>query len=158
MFFFDGIATGIIATLIFDLFQFSMLYAYGINKSKWDLIGRYFYYYLIEKKYFQENIISVLPIKNEIIYGYIVHYVIGAIFGLTYLVLNNIFFNIPSLFIALLVGFLTVLGSWCVMMPYAFNMGFFASKKEDQKKIMTQNLIVHFIFGIGLFIGHSILV
>ena len=41
-------------------------------------------------------------------------------------------------------------------MPYTYNIGFFASKKEEQFKMLAQNLIAHFIFGIGLYIGFLI--
>ena len=38
-------------------------------------------------------------------------------------------------------------------MPFAYNLGFFASKSENRAKILAQNLIAHFVFGTGLFIG-----
>ena len=156
MLFLQGIISGLIATLIFDLFQISLSYAYNINKSKWNLIGRYFFglYY---KKYFIEDIENESEITNELILGYIAHYIIGSLFGIIYVLFNKIFYQEPSILLALSVGFFTVLGSWCILMPYAFNMGFFASKKEEQMQILTQNLIAHFIFGIGLYFGFVIL-
>ena len=153
MFFFNGIVTGIIATIIFDIFQFSLSYAYNINKPRWDLVGRYFIG-IKEKKFFRDDIENEKQIKNELFIGYIVHYSIGIIYGIFYVILNLFFSNNPSLYLALIVGFLTVLGAWCIMMPYAYNIGFFASKKEEQKQIIVQNLIAHFIFGIGLYIGY----
>ena len=155
MFFIHGIAAGIIATIFFDIFQNSLSYGYNIKKSKWNLIGRYFYG-LKDKKYFRENLEDEKMIKNELILGYVTHYIIGGIFGILYVSLNKIFFNEPSVILALIVGFITVLGSWIVVMPYAFNIGFFASKKEEQKQLMVQNLIIHFIFGIGLYLGYLI--
>ena len=56
----------------------------------------------------------------------------------------------------LMFGFLTVLGAWCYLMPFAYNLGFFASKSNQRFKILTQNLIAHFVFGTGLFIGYYI--
>ncbi len=50
-------------------------------------------------------------------------------------------------------GFTTVLGGWCFLMPFAYNLGFFASKSENRINILVQNLIAHFAFGTGLFIG-----
>jgi hypothetical protein len=41
-------------------------------------------------------------------------------------------------------------------MPFAYNLGFFASKSDQQYKILAQNLIGHFVFGTGLFIGYYI--
>ena len=153
MFFIYGILTGIIATIIFDIFQFSLSYAYNINKARWDLVGRYFIG-LKEKKFFRKDIENENQIKNELFIGYLVHYLIGVIYGIFYIILNLFLSNNPSLYLALIVGFITVLGAWCIMMPFAYNIGFFASKKEEQKQIIVQNLIAHFIFGVGLYIGY----
>ena len=90
------------------------------------------------------------------IIGYIVHYIIGSLFGILYVLINMIFYIEPSIFLSLIIGFTTVLGAWCIMMPFAFNIGFFASKKEEQKQLMVQNLIAHFVFGIGLYLGYLI--
>ena len=38
----NGIISGIVATIFFDLFQIAVLFAYGGKKSNWALIGRYF--------------------------------------------------------------------------------------------------------------------
>ena len=54
MFLIEGIASGIIATLMFDLFQLSLSYSYNINRSRWDLVGRYFSGFK-KKKYFCEK-------------------------------------------------------------------------------------------------------
>ncbi len=155
MFLLHGVFSGIIATLIFDTFQIALLFAYKIDKSKWFLVGRYFLG-VINKNFIRNNIENDTPLENELLIGYLCHYIIGSIFGIIYVTINILFFSTPSIFLALTIGFITVLGSWCIMMPFAFNFGFFASKTENRKQLMTQNLIAHFIFGIGLFIGYSI--
>ena len=155
MFIILGIISGIFATLLFDIFQISLSYAYNIKKSKWNLVGRYFSG-LREKKYFRDNLEDEAIVKYELIIGYCVHYLVGSIFGLIYVSLNKVFFLEPSLLLALIIGFITVLGSWIIMMPFAFNIGFFASKKEEQNQLIVQNLIIHFIFGIGLYLGYII--
>lgn len=156
MFFLNGILIGIIATLLFDLYQNSLFYAYNINKPKWNLIGRYFYGY-INKKYFRKDLENDEIIKNELIIGYIVHYIIGSVFGVIYSLTITFLFPELKLTIAIAIGFITVLGNWCFLMPFALNIGFFASKKDENKQIMVQNLLAHFIFGIGLFIGNNII-
>ena len=156
MFLIYGLIAGIIATLIFDLFQISLSYAYNINKSKWNLIGRYFIGVLKNNKFFVDNIEEEENIDNELLIGYLVHYTIGSIFGLFYVSINLIFYSEPSLILSLIIGIITVLGGWCIIMPCTYNIGFFASKKEEQFQILAQNLIAHFIFGIGLYIGFLI--
>ena len=153
MFFFEGLISGIIATFLFDLFQISLFYAYKIKKSKWNIVGRYFLG-LRKGMYFRYDILNEPLEKYELIIGYFIHYMIGSIFGLIYIIFNIILFKEPSFFLALTIGFLTVLGGWCVMMPYAYNKGFFGSRVENQKELLVQNLIAHFIFGIGLYGGY----
>ena len=99
MFLIEGIVSGIVATIMFDLFQLSLSYSYNINRSRWDLVGRYFIG-LKKKKYFCENLENDESIKNELIIGYIVHYLIGSIFGILYVSINILFFDSPSIFLA----------------------------------------------------------
>ena len=157
MFIIEGIISGIIATLLFDIFQISLTFAYGVNKAKWDLAGRYFIG-ISKGKYIQEDLDGEPVEQNELFIGYVVHYLIGVIYGLIYVIINSLLLSEPSLLLALVIGFLTVLGSWCLMMPYAYNLGFFGSKIEEQKQIIVQNLLFHFVFGVGLFLGYIIIV
>ena len=151
----QGFISGLFATIIFDLFNQSLNYAYNIKKPKWFLLGRYFIgcrrgnYYRVSLEADEEE-------NNELVWGYSIHYLIGIIYGLFYVYFNLLFFDYPSLLIAYLFGFLTVLGAWCYLMPFAYNLGFFASKSDQQYKILSQNLIGHFVFGTGLFIGYYI--
>ena len=152
MFIIEGFVSGLIATIIFDIFQQSLNFAYGIDKPKWNLVGRYFLG-------FKRGIFTRVSIteddeeESELIWGYLIHYLIGVIYGIIYVTLNELMFNYPSILLAYFIGFISVFGSWCYLMPFAFNLGFFASKSENRFNIMTQNLIAHFIFGTGLFIG-----
>ena len=151
----QGFISGLIATILFDLFNHSLNYAYNIDKPKWHLLGRYFIGYK-QRRYFRGKLEEDEEEDNEIFWGYIAHYIIGIIYGLFYVCLNLLFFDYPSLLIAYLFGFITVLGAWCFLMPFAFNLGFFASKSDQQFNILVQNLIGHFVFGTGLFIGYYI--
>ena len=100
MFLIEGIFSGIIATMMFDLFQISLSYSYNINKSKWELLGRYILFFK-EKKYFHENLENEDSLNNELIIGYIAHYIIGSLFGILYVTLNIIFLDYPSIFLAI---------------------------------------------------------
>ena len=155
MIIFQGLISGIIATIIFDLFNISLKFAYNIDKPKWNFLGRYFLGYK-EGRYIRKSLQEDNDEVNELLWGYIIHYLIGIIYGLFYVFINLLIFDYPSLLIAYVVGFITVLGAWCYLMPFAYNLGFFASKSDQQFKTLTQNLIGHFIFGTGLFIGFYI--
>ena len=148
----QGITSGLFATIIFDLFQSSLNYAYGIEKPKWNLLGRYFLGYK-ESKFIRKTLIDDEELDNELFWGYFFHYLIGIIYGIIFVILNFLLFEYPSILLAYIFGFTTVLGAWCFLMPFAYNLGFFASKSEQRMKLLTENLIVHFVFGTGLFIG-----
>ena len=134
-------------------FNYSLNYAYNIKKPKWYLLGRYFIGYR-QRRYFRVSLEDDDEEDNELLWGYIIHYIIGIIFGLFYVCINLLFFDYPSLLIAYLFSFITVLGAWRYLMPFAYNLGFFASKTDQQFNILVHNLIGHFIFGTGLFIGY----
>ena len=155
MFILQGFISGLIATILFDLFNHSLNYAYNIKKPKWYLLGRYFIGYK-QRRYLRVSLEDDEEEDNELFWGYTIHYTIGIVYGLFYIYLNNLFFETPSILIAYLFGFITVLGAWCYLMPFAYNLGFFASKSDQQFQILTQNLIGHFVFGTGLFIGYCI--
>ncbi len=152
MILFNGIISGLLATILFDLYNYSLNFAYGIDKPKWNLLGRYFLGYK-ENKFIRKNLIEDEEIENELLWGYIFHYIIGLIYGIVFVILNFLLFDYPSIFLAYIFGFITVIGGWCFLMPFAYNLGFFASKSENRAKILAQNLIAHFVFGTGLFIG-----
>ena len=155
MFLIHGLLAGIIATALFDIYQIALNYAYGINKTRWDLVGRYFIG-LKNNKFFREDLTNDSSEKYELIYGYLIHYAIGIIYGFFYILINIIFYEEPSILIALVFGFTTILGAWCIMMPFAYNLGFFASKSDEKYHLIVQGLLAHFIFGTGLYIGYSI--
>ena len=152
MILFQGIISGLFATFIFDLFQSSLKYAYGIEKPKWNLLGRYFLGYK-ESKFIRKTLIDDEELDNELLWGYFFHYLIGIIYGIVFVIFNFLLFDYPSILMAYIFGFSTVLGSWCFLMPFAYNLGFFASKSEGRTNLLVQNLIAHFVFGTGLFIG-----
>ena len=73
MIFLQGIISGLFATIIFDLYQSSLKYAYDIEKPKWNLLGRYFLGYK-ENKFIRKNLIDDEELDNELFWGYFFHY------------------------------------------------------------------------------------
>ena len=104
MFIIQGIITGLIATIIFDIFQHSLNFAHGTDKLKWNLTGRYFLGY---KKgiFIRVSITEDEEEEKELIWGYLIHYIIGIIYGIFYVSLNGLIFHYPSILLAYLIGF-----------------------------------------------------
>ena len=148
----QGIISGLFATIMFDLYHSCTNFAYGVEKPKWNLLGRYFLGYK-ENKFIRKNLINDEELDNELLWGYFFHYLIGIIYGIFFVIFNFLLFDYPSILLAYIFGFSTVLGAWCFLMPFAYNLGFFGSKSEQRINLLVQNLISHFVFGTGLFIG-----
>ena len=64
MYIFQGIVSGFIATIIFDLFNLALNFAYNINKPKWNFLGRYFLGYK-EGKYIRNTLKDDDEVKND---------------------------------------------------------------------------------------------
>ena len=69
MIFLQGIISGLFATIIFDLYQSSLKYAYDIEKPKWNLLGRYFLGYK-ENKFIRKNLIDDEEVDDELLWGW----------------------------------------------------------------------------------------
>ena len=108
----------------------------------------------LSNKFIRKKLIDDEELDNELLWGYFFHYLIGIIYGIVFVILNFLLFDYPSILLAYIFGFSTVLGSWCFLMPFAYNLGFFASKSDQRTNLLVQNLIAHFVFGTGLFIGY----
>ena len=92
MYILQGIISGLVATIIFDLFNISLNIAYNIEKPKWNFLGRYFLGYK-ESRYVRNTLKEDDPVKNELLWGYGIHYMVGIIFGLFYVFLNLLFYH-----------------------------------------------------------------
>ncbi len=90
----QGFISGLIATILFDLFNQSLSYAYRTNKPKWYLLGRYFIGYK-QGSYIRKSLETDDEVYNELFWGYAIHYIIGIIYGFLYVCLNLIFLIIP---------------------------------------------------------------
>ena len=145
MILFNGIISGLLATILFDLYNYSLNFAYGIDKPKWNLLGRYFLGYK-ENKFIRKNLIEDEEIENELLWGYIFHYIIGLIYGIVFVILNFLLFDYPSIFLAYIFGFITVIGGWCFLMPFAYMENNFHNQTLHCFHIKKLQFFLHLLF------------
>ena len=68
------------------------------------------------------------PIPNELVIGWVGHYVTGVVYGLAYLYIVQVLLRTgPSLYSALVFGLITLIAPWFVMRP-AMGARVFATK------------------------------
>ncbi len=141
--------TGIGATAIMDLYAF-ILRQFGINGLDYKFLGRWIGH-MFNGKFVHNTIFDSTAIKNEWIIGQLAHYLIGIAFAFLLIIMfGKKWLDNPSLFPALAIGLLTMLAPFFLMQP-AFGFGIAGSNLPDPNKARLMSLIIHFVYGLGLF-------
>lgn len=150
-----GILIGIGATLLIDLWAIFLKKIFKVASLNFCLLGRWIAF-ILEGKFKHLSIAKTDTKKGECLIGWIAHYVIGIIFGLTLVYLTNGWLAKPELFPALTFGLITVLLPFFIMQP-AFGFGIAASKMPDPLQARLKSVMTHLVFGLGLYLSAIVL-
>ena len=116
-----------------------------------EAVGRWFLY-MFRGKFIHKDIRKTPSLKNEKIWFFISHYLIGIVLAGVYLFLE---YREPILrdhtWMTLVFGIATVFFPWFWLLP-SIGLGFMASKSSNRSLIIRTNLVNHTNFGLGLFI------
>jgi len=95
-------------------------------------------------------------VKNEVLYGYLVHHAIGLGFAVPF-VLGWAFLlgQAPSPGWALAYGLATTVASWFLVYP-SMGFGYMGLRSPDGIKAALSSLANHLFYGVGLAIGIAI--
>ena len=114
-------------------------------------LGRWFIY-MFKGKFIHKDIRNTPSLKNEKVWYFVSHYLIGIVLAGFYLFLElNIQTVQEHVWIALIYGILTIIFPWFWLLP-SVGLGFMAAKSPKRTLILRTNLINHTNFGIGLFL------
>lgn len=126
-----SLAIGVGATALLDLWALFLNRAFGIPLANWAVIGRWFAY-LPRGRFMHDTIADTPPVANELAIGWIMHYLVGALFaGIVLLFWGLDWARNPTLLPALIVGVVTVGCGWFILQP-GMGMGIAASKKPNE--------------------------
>jgi uncharacterized membrane protein (DUF485 family) len=144
------IIVGIGATLCLDVWSF-ILKQLNVKSLDYRFVGRWLGYFP-QGKFFHQNIMTAVPVKNETLIGWTAHYCIGISFaGLLVLTYGSRWLNEPTIFPAVTVGIATVVAPLFIMQP-AFGFGIASSKLPHSNLLRVKSVVTHSVFGIGLFV------
>jgi Protein of unknown function (DUF2938) len=151
----SAILIGLGATLTFDLWALLLKYAFKITPSDLCLTGRWIRY-MPEGIFRHSNIAASPPKTAECTAGWIVHYITGVMFAITFVALaGHEWLQHPTPIPALLFGVGTVLAPFLIMQP-SFGLGFAVSKTPNPNRARLRSLMNHAAFGIGLYLSGSL--
>ena len=116
-----------------------------------EALGRWFLY-IFRGKFIHKDINKTPALKNEKVWCFISHYLIGIVLAGIYLFLE---LKAPIIrdqkWMSLIFGVVTVFLPWFWLLP-SIGLGFMASKSSNRLLIIRTNLVNHTNFGVGLFI------
>ena len=148
---FRGVAIGIGATLLMDLWNLFLKRAFHIPSLNYCLLGRWIRH--MPGGTFRHANISTAPQKSlECAVGWIAHYSIGVVFALVFVVgVAHDWLARPALLPALLYGMATVVLPFFVLQP-SIGLGIAASKTPKPAQARVKSLMTHTVFGLGLYV------
>ena len=147
-----SLAIGIGATALLDLWALFLNRAFGLPLANWAMVGRWFAY-LPRGRFVHDTIADTPPVSNELALGWIMHYLIGALFaGIVLLLWGLDWARNPTLLPALIVGVVTVGCGWFILQP-GMGFGLAASKRPNANQVRLIGLINHVVFGLGLWLA-----
>ncbi len=147
-----SLAIGIVATALLDLWAIFLNRAFGIPLANWAMVGRWFAY-LPRGRFMHDTIADTPPVANELAIGWIMHYLIGALFAAIVIMIWGLdWARSPTLLPALIVGVVTVGCGWFILQP-GMGFGLAASKRPNANQVRLIGLINHVVFGLGLWLA-----
>jgi hypothetical protein len=144
------LAMGIGATLAIDLWSTFLKRSFGIMPTNWAIVGRWFAG-IPQGRFSLQSGSGMNPVRYELQLGWIAHYAVGICYALVYVTILRIASTQVSLSTALAFGLVTVLAPWLVLMP-GLGKGWFAAATPKPALTRLLNIVVHLIFGAGLYV------
>ena len=151
-----GLIVGIGATALLDLWIIFQSKVFSVAPSNWCLLGRWAGY-LSKGQFSHQGIAKTPAINGECIIGWVAHYATGVIFATTlFLVMGEEWVRQPTLLPALAFGVVTVVFPFLILQP-GMGAGIAASGTPKPNQVRLRSLLNHFMFGVGLYVGASML-
>ena len=142
--------TGVGATALMDCWGFARKPLLGVAAPDYGLVGRWIGH--MAHGQFRHDAITKSPaIRGERLLGWTTHYLIGITFASMLIGMwGTAWLQHPTLVPALIVGVGTVAAPFLLMQP-GMGAGIAASRTPKPNAARLQSLIMHTVFGVGLY-------
>ncbi len=147
----SGIAVGLGATLLMDLWNLFLKGAFGLPSLNYCLLGRWLLH-LPDGTLRHTSIATAQHKPFECGAGWIGHYSIGVVLALVFVTLTSgEWLAQPTLLPALLYGIATVIFPFFIMQP-SLGLGIASSRTPNPTQARLKSLVTHTVFGVGLYV------
>ncbi|MDA7426502.1 DUF2938 domain-containing protein [Thalassococcus lentus] len=147
-----GIIMGLLGTVAMDVWAMLLNRFFGQPLPNWGNVGRWAGH-LPSGTVFHDDIARVDPIGGEIGLGWAVHYGVGVLYGVAFvLIAGPAWLANPSFVPLWLFSLATIAAGWFLLQP-GMGLGWAASKTPQPWKVRVMGLLAHTVFALGMWIG-----
>jgi hypothetical protein len=143
-----GVAMGLAGTLAMDVWAQVLNRAFGLPLPNWGNVGRWAGH--LRTRVFHQDIGSAAPIPNETALGWAVHYGVGILYGLAFvLVAGQAWLADPAFLPLWLFALATIAAGWFLLHP-GLGLGWALSRTAAPWTGRAMGLVAHTVFGLGM--------
>ena len=153
--FLQGMLVGCIATSVLDLWSYVAKTFLKLPGPNWGFVGRWIDH-MKNGQFFHRPIAASPEIPGERAIGWVIHYVIGAFYGVCCLGYLYTYQKDASIVSAIILAWIFLAAPWLVMQP-GLGMGIFSSKTPKPNLMRMVSVIAPTMFGSGLYLGVKLL-
>ena len=149
---YQGVLIGIIATVGMDIWEAIVKHIFRFPTAGLALIGRWLGH-MSKGVFVHHSISKSAVIPNELLIGWIAHYLTGIVYGVTYLGFVQIFLSTdPTITSALIFGLVSLVAPWFIVQP-GMGIGVFAMRAPRPGVVRLVSISLHIVFGVSLYVG-----
>lgn len=145
-----AVLIGIGGTVVLDLWAALLWRFFGVPATNWAMVGRWVGH-LPRGHFIHENIGKAAPVSGEHATGWVVHYVIGIVYGLLLVGLWGVeWLRQPTLLPPMILALGLLVAPYFIMMP-GMGSGIAGAKTPNPNLTRLKSVVGHSVFGLGMY-------
>jgi hypothetical protein len=145
-----GIAIGIGATVLMDLWNLYLKQAFGIQSLNFCFVGRWIVH--MPNGIFKHRSIAAAEQKPfECVVGWLAHYSTGVTLAVVFVLASGDWLGQPTFLPVLTYGIATVVFPLFVVQP-SLGLGMASSRTANPTQARLKSVMTHTVFGVGLYL------
>ena len=146
-----GVLMGIGGTLAMDVWAVILRQFFGQPMPNWGNVGRWATE-VPKGRVFHDDIGSVSPVAGETGIGWAVHYGVGILYGVLFLMIAGPAWLAGTAFLPLWIfSLITIAAGWFLLQP-GLGLGWAASRTPNPWRARIMGLVAHTVFALGMWV------
>ena len=145
---------GVGSCLIFDIWQRVFQKITAIPPSDWGEAGRWCIGLFREFRLFMDDTNSSKAYPNEVVAGWLLHYVVAIFYVIVFEIVTSSGFLEPSIISGFIFGAISVIIPWFFFLP-CLGKGIMGSRTRNPILVCFLTLKMHSLFGASIGVGYT---